>query len=274
MNISDNQTLFTIGEFVKVCGTTRDTIYHYERQGLISPIVNEQNGYRYYKLEDYYTYMYVAHLIRIGFSLREIQDIVADKRLNTYLETMEISNRRLTEQREQLRLRQERTQRGFWALEHSVGHPINTPQIAYRDETYFLRAPFAGDRDGKDSIRAQAKLRQYAEMHGIEIEGHYLGFCMACPSPASAKNISYVMLKLYKNSACELSYTRPSGVYISMFYKGPFADKGNETYAVMEQYMTEHRFTPKSDLFLEDIVGPFLSTDTSEYIGEMSVLVE
>jgi len=269
-----NQTHFTIGEFVKLCNTTRATIYYYERQGLLFPIVNEQNGYRFYSLHDYYTYMYIAHLVRLGFSLREIQDIVANKRLNTYLETMEISNRRLSEQQEQLRLRQERTQRGYWALNHSVGHPINMPQITYRDEEYFLRMPFDGDLHGKDCIRSQAKLRQYVETHSIEIQGHYLGFCSGGPDSRQPISLDYVLTKLYDRCDCEYGYSRPRGVYISMYYRGPFVDKGNETYAVLDKYMKEHRFVSKSDLFVEDIVGPFLSMDPSEYISEMSVLVE
>ena len=128
LHTNQNETYFSIGEFVKLCRTTRATLYHYERQGLLSPIVNRQNGYRFYKLYDYYIFMYVAHLTRIGFSLHEIREYISDKRLETYLQSLEISRVRLAEQQEQLRLRNERTQRGFRVLNRSLAQPINLPR--------------------------------------------------------------------------------------------------------------------------------------------------
>ena len=274
MNNIDNNAYFTIGEFVKLCNTTRATLYHYERLGLLSPIVNQQNGYRFYALNEYYTFMYIAHLIRMGFSLREVETIIADKRLKTYLETIEISNQRLEEQQELLRLRNERTQRGYRALSLAIGHPMNSPQITYREKEHFLRMPFNGKVDGKSCILCQAALRQYADNHNIEIQGHYMGFCSEDLSGQNSPSLRYVLTKLYEGSDCEYSYSRPSGMYLSMYCQGPFVDSGKDIYAVMEAYMQEHRFTPKSALFVEDFVGPFLSADSTEYISEMSVLVE
>lgn len=275
MTTNFNETCFPIGEFVKLCRTTRATLYHYERQGLLSPVVNEQNGYRYYKLYDYYIFMYVAHLIRIGFSLNEIRQYVSEKSVDTYLESLETSKHRLSEQQEQLRLRNERTQRGFCVLSQSLGHPLNLPQIAYREEEYFLRMPFDGDMNGKGCILCQASLRQYAAKNNIDIQGHFLG-CYSDDqlSPQQPPRFNYLLMKTTERCDCEYLFSRPAGVYISMYYKGPFTAEGNESYGIIDNYMKEHRFSPLTGMFVEDIVGPFISADSSEYIAEMSVLVQ
>lgn len=271
---ASNDSYFSIGEFVKLCRTTRATLYHYERQGLLSPIINEQNGYRFYKLYDYYIFMYVAHLIRIGFSLREIRQYIADKRLDTYLDTLRVSKSRLAEQQEQLRLRNERTQRGFRALTRAIGHPLNLPQITYREEEYFLRIPFDGNPNGKDCIRCQAEHWQYASKHGIDIQGHFLGFYSDHMPSQNPPEFKYVLTKMTEKCECEHLFSRPRGVYISMYYRGPFTEAGNAAYGIMEDYMKNHRFAALTGMFVEDIVGPFFSADPSEYIAEMSVMIE
>lgn len=274
LNGSTNDSYFSIGEFTKLCRTTRATLYHYERLGLLSPIVNEQNGYRFYKRCDYYTFMYVAHLIRIGFSLREIRQIVADKRIDAYLDALKISESRLNEQQEQLRLRNERTKRGYSALNQALGHPLNLPQITYREEEYFLRMPFDGDPNGKDCIKCQAEHRQYAAKNGIDIQGHFLGFYSDSSPSKNPPKFSYVLTKMLEKCECEYLFVRPCGVYISLYYRGPFTETGDEAYGIMDNYMRDHRFAALTGMFVQDIVGPFYSANPSEYIAEMSVMIE
>ena len=265
---------FSIGEFAKLCNTTRATLYHYEKQGLLVPIVNEQNGYRFYELYDYYIFMYIAHLIRIGFSLNEIREYVSYKRLDTYMESLATSRQRLENQQEQLRLRNERTQRGLRSLNRSLGHPLNLPQITYHDAEHFLRMPYNGDPNGKDCICCQSKLRRYAEKNNIDIQGHYLGFFSDISSPISAPFFGDILLKMNEKHECDYLFSRPAGLYISLYYRGPFAKNSEKAYRVLEKYMEDHHFTPLTGMFVEDVVGPFISSDSNEYLSEMSVMIE
>ena len=274
LNEDTNDSYFSIGEFAKLCNTTRATLYHYERQGLLSPIVNKENGYRFYRLYDYYRFMYIAHLIRIGFSLREIFDCVADKRLETYLEMQRISSDRLFEKQEQLKVRNERTQRGLQALVRSLDQPLALPQITFREEEYFLRMPFDGNLNGKDCIKCQARNRQYAAKNGIDIQGHFLGFYSENILSQAPPKFKYVLTKMTEKHECEYLFIRPRGVYISIYYRGPFTEEGNDAYSIIEKYMEKHRFDALTGIFVEDIVGPFISANPSEYIAEMLVQIK
>ena len=274
MNNVEQPGLLSIGDFVKICGTTRATLYHYEKIGLLTPSINAMNGYRYYKLSDYYLYMYIAHLTRIGYTLEEIREYVSHKNLDTYIRAQKDSYARLSDQQEQLRLRNERTQRGLRALNRSLGRPMNLPQITYRKEEYYLRMPFDGDLNSRDCIACQAKLRDYASRWGIDIQRHFLGFYSDLSVTHPLPFFGYVLMKL--NEKCESKYlfTRPSGMYISMYYRGPFVSAGDTGYGIVADYMKTHRFKALTGIFVEDIVGPFISFDPSEYIAELSVRIE
>lgn len=274
LNNIDEMEFFSIGEFAKICGTTRATLYHYEKIGLLIPKTNEVNSYRSYKLYDYYLFMYIAHLTRIGFSLYEIREYVHNKTCDNYIDAQKNSYIRMSLQQEKIQLKNERTQRGLHSLHKSLEHPLNQPQITYREQEHYLRMGFEGSLNGKSCIEAQAKLRDYAELPDINIERNFLGFYSDESVSAKTPSFGYVLSKMIDLYPCEYLFTRPSGTYISMYYRGPFTPDGDNAYKIIADYMEEHRFTAQSGIFVEDIVGPFISYDKSEYVSLMYIKIE
>lgn len=270
----DEIEFFSIGEFAKVCCTTRATLYHYEKIGLLTPKTNKYNNYRSYKLNDYYLFMYISHLTRIGFSLVEIREFVLNKTCDSYLQAQQGSYMRMAEQQAQIQLRNERTQRGLRSLKKSLGQPINHPQITYRNEEHFLSMPFEGSLNSKSCIASQSKLRKYADRPDINIERNFLGFYSEQSVSEQPPSFRYALSKMREKYQCEYLFTQPEGTYVSMYYPGPFIPEGDHAYKILADYLRNHRFNPLTGVFVEDIVGPFISHDTSEYLSLMYVRIE
>ena len=272
-NLDENK-FFSIGEFVKICGTTRATLYHYEKIGLLTPKMNEVNSYRYYKLFDYYLFMYIAHLTRIGFSLLEIREFVLNKTCDCYIQAQQESYKRMAEQQAQIQLRNERTQRGLRSLERSLGQPLNHPQITYRNEENYLSMPFNGSLSSKSCIEALAKLRTFADRPDIDIERNFLGFYSEQFVSEQPPTFGLALSKMRQKYPCNYLFTQPEGTYVSMYYPGPFNSEGDQAYKIIADYLRDHCFKPLTGVFVEDIVGPFISHAPSEYLSLMYVRIE
>lgn len=67
------------GEFARLCGTTKNTLIHYDDLGILRPSQRETNGYRSYTLDDYMTFVVVRALAQAGFSLKQIAQLVQDR---------------------------------------------------------------------------------------------------------------------------------------------------------------------------------------------------
>ena len=52
--ISENY--FSIGEFASLFGVSKQTLFYYERNKILMPALIEENGYRYYALEQYFIF--------------------------------------------------------------------------------------------------------------------------------------------------------------------------------------------------------------------------
>ena len=53
---------FTTGEFAKLCGVKKQTLFHYDQIGILRPEIIASNGYRYYSVLQFDTYITIAML--------------------------------------------------------------------------------------------------------------------------------------------------------------------------------------------------------------------
>ncbi len=70
--------MLQIGEFSKICQVSVKTLHHYDKIGLLVPAeVDRLTGYRYYRTEQIDRMNYIQRLKRYGFSLEQIQELLA-----------------------------------------------------------------------------------------------------------------------------------------------------------------------------------------------------
>ena len=78
--------LFTCGEFAQLCGTTKATLRHYEKYGLLLPAVIRENQYRYYSFDQLYQYDLIRTEILCGKSLTQIRDYLQGREDKSFAE--------------------------------------------------------------------------------------------------------------------------------------------------------------------------------------------
>lgn len=92
-----DETLFQIGEVMKIIGITRKTLRVYEDMGLLTPAVqDEESGYRYYTADNMTQIRSIRSLQALGLSLKEVAEYYYD------VENIDIHLQRLIELRANL----------------------------------------------------------------------------------------------------------------------------------------------------------------------------
>ena len=67
------KSFLKIGEFARVCHTTKDTLLHYDRKGLLRPAYVSENGYRRYSMKQFFDFDLISLLKETGSTLEEIR---------------------------------------------------------------------------------------------------------------------------------------------------------------------------------------------------------
>ncbi len=72
-----NEGLFQIGEVAEAVGLSLKTIRHYDEIGIVVPSARSAGGFRLYTQADIDRFIFVKQLKPLGFSLDEVQTLVA-----------------------------------------------------------------------------------------------------------------------------------------------------------------------------------------------------
>ncbi len=99
-----NIKYFTTGEFAKLCKVNKQTLLYYDQIGLLSPIMKDSKGYRYYSIAQYDFFSVIELLKAVGMSLKEIQKYMADKSPENFLELMQQQKKVVEKKRRELEI--------------------------------------------------------------------------------------------------------------------------------------------------------------------------
>ena len=126
---------FTISDFAKLMGISRQTLIYYDRIGLFKPVKTLENGYRLYSRSQINIISLISMLGEMGVPLKEIKTIIDRISPDTAVEVLEKQRhkareqlRRLKRLEEMIGLRLEQITLGKEILERSVP-PISFAEI-------------------------------------------------------------------------------------------------------------------------------------------------
>ncbi|MBN4081120.1 MerR family transcriptional regulator [Caldithrix abyssi] len=69
--------VFTTGKLAQKVGVNIETIRYYERKGLLPVPPKRESGYRQYSTEDVTRIKFIKHAQELGFSLKEISELLS-----------------------------------------------------------------------------------------------------------------------------------------------------------------------------------------------------
>ena len=93
------------GAFASLCATTKETLYLYDKLGLLKPVKVEGNGYRRYKAQQFFSFDLISVLQESGASLRQIKDLIDNLSLKSLSESLNSCKAELLRRQKRLELR-------------------------------------------------------------------------------------------------------------------------------------------------------------------------
>ncbi|WHX25100.1 MerR family transcriptional regulator [Virgibacillus halodenitrificans] len=99
---TSSKKLFTSGEFAALCNVKKQTLFHYDEIGLLSPEVKKENGYRYYSYYQYGLFSVIEMLKQLKMPLQEIKDYLQTKSPQQLMELLTVKSREINQQIEDL----------------------------------------------------------------------------------------------------------------------------------------------------------------------------
>lgn len=101
-----NGKYITTGEFAKLCKVNKQTLFYYDQIGLLSPILKNEKGYRYYSIRQVELFFVIDLLKDLGMPLNEIKQYTQNKSPESFLSLMYQKKDEIVKKREEIEMKE------------------------------------------------------------------------------------------------------------------------------------------------------------------------
>lgn len=263
-------------EIATLFGTTIDTLRYYEKIGLLHPIRNPENNYRYFTIQDVETLRIVMELLKLHFPLSEIKTLVTTRTTQNTLSLLHQEENCLKEQIAELTETLKNLQARIAFMHHILDEtPVGEIQIQNFPERKCIRISDTdiAAEDFEIAVMEYTKETSCAvpligasDCYATDIEEYKLTGIL------NVKRIYYYTT----DSHYDFNDSFPAGTYLTL----AFHLDGQKDFACAHPYMNQlldyvekHHLTPLSDIYSFFMIDGPESSIVEEHIVELQLRI-
>lgn len=249
------KTLLSTGSFAKLCCVSKDTLFYYDKIGILKPVAVEKNGYRRYAPEQIIVIQLIQFMERFGWSLEDIKVYLQSRSHQQYLQALREIRRRQAE--EQTRLEREAALiDSMLSYAETLPEKLPDPALVSYEESRTFFATAYRHNDSSKSMKMAASVSDYVRicnqlLGGVRYpigrmisrqalqEGRFMLVDSLC-SPVSAQELERLRVP------SRFIRTMPPGKHVRLWYRGDPTER-NSAYPILFQYIRENNMRIAGD---------------------------
>lgn len=263
----------TTAEFARLCGTTKDALFLYDRMNILKPRLTGENGYRYYEPEQFFDYDLLMLTKQTGSTLKEIKGYLDEYGITDFLALFRQRLHTLDEQIERLTRMKHSMESVIAATEEGLAGPLHQPELVESEEEYLIVTPFRQENVSLDNyVNSLCDHYMYVEsLPGVE--KYPVGYVILKEKfLAGEYPESYVFSRAPFRIGSDRLVVKPAGKYVRLLVH--MSDQQNPNYlddAI--RFIRENDLTVTGNLFEYDLITYFAQENIDEFVVKIMIPV-
>ncbi|MBO1719980.1 MerR family transcriptional regulator [Extibacter sp. GGCC_0201] len=272
MAIIKKERYLTTGEFARLTGVTKHTLFHYDAIGLLCPEVKLDNGYRYYTFSQLDIFEIISSLKELNMPLQEIKEYVDGRTPESLLKLFERENLIIEERMQKLRQMQRWMKEKADCIQSGISAPPEEIRVRHEEKRYMVLSGIESSDEMGWSIEI-GNFLDYCEEHGIR-SPYGISFRQNLADIMEGTYDKYrTLYQLLSAKPKKVAYeVRPEGDYVTAYHKGRWQDIGM-AYRRLVRYAQDNRIE-LTEHFYEDYLLDGLTVQREEdYLTKIICMV-
>lgn len=268
------QNYLTTGEFAKIAGVTKHTLFHYDKIGVFSPEIKGENEYRYYSVFQVEPFFVISALKELGMSLKEIKNYLDIRGPEKLIELLDKQEKEIDKKINHLiAVKQLISQKS--QITKSLFN-IDTEKVIVKDENKELLLITKALSSTDDRSLAMSYANHIKNCNNNNITAPYtVGQMIGLNNIIKEDYItySYFQTKISLNhTTVSKTFTKDKGKYLIAYHTHGY-------YTIYETYKKMLNFTKENNLklgeyFFEDAILDELSVDGYDnFVIKISIMI-
>lgn len=264
---------FSTGEFAKLFGIHKKTLFHYDEIGLFHPEKVLDNGYRYYSTDQVELFDIILQLKNMGLPLKEIKYFIDHRSPEMAIDFFTKEQAQIDAQIKRLESLKKSLIIKTQLLKASLDFPTDITLEEHAEEILVLSPKVTNVDTSLDfDIHAYTQLMEYCNTHELGI-GYPVGGLLSIEKLYNHQyyNFDYYFIKT-DTMPTDFKHIKPAGHYIVGYLKG-FYDKTPLLYDKMLDFAKSNNFTLEGYSYEETIVDLLAVQNPEDIVTKISIKV-
>ncbi|PTI40182.1 hypothetical protein BU056_07960 [Staphylococcus succinus] len=267
MNLTE--TLFTTGEFAKLCDVKKQTLFHYDEVGILKPEHRNEKGYRFYSLKQMELFNVIEMLKSLELSLIEIKDFLASRSIAESVQLLNTKEHEIDLKIKQMEQLKESIKNKRKYLKASSEADFSTIKIVELPPTYYLISEDLSQTNIKSSSQL---LMNFIKKHHLDF-GYPIGVIIR-KEDIKNENNDYLanFYTQIENNRYDPHLVRRAGQYVIAYHEG-HDDLLYQTHRKIDAFLQKTGYKIVGDSFEEYAVDEISTDGPDKYVTKISMEV-
>lgn len=254
---------FTTGTFAKFCNVEKHVLFHYDQIGLFQPAIQAENGYRYYSIHQYDTFIVIRTLKNLGMSLNDIKIYLEKRNPRLFLELMDQKYEDAQREIRKLESIKEMIRR----LKEETNQALASSREVELVELPGERLLLSENLEGKTSDSFALFMEAYIRFSGGEPSNipEFVGNIITIDNIKKGEYLNYSYLCTAAKKKTGKNGERRKGIYLCAYHRGMYEDM-YRTYEKMLEYAEEHGIGLGTYAYEDYLVADIAQKEPEGYI--------
>lgn len=264
---------FTAGEVAKMSGVTKQMLIYYDNEGIFSPHIKGENGYRYYTHQQLEVLDSILILRELGVPLKEIKAHMENPTVESTTQLLKKQHMLIQDKIKHLTVLKKRVEKKTDTLK-DLSLPINSFRIVNLPKEYLASQRVKKDGNLLDLdiaikfLLKKCSQKQYVHSYQIGSISPY-----KCIKNGDFAKYTYAFLPLDKKEKGEDIIEKPAGLYGEILYQGSYESVGTG-YSLLRKYALENGYECISDGYEYSVTDSLTGKNNQEYITKIQMMLK
>lgn len=252
-----DKNYLTTGEFAQLCNTTKHTLFHYYDIGLFLPEIIDENGYRYYHILQYDTFVTIRQLKTLGMQLSEIKHYYSNRSPQNMVTLYKHQEQLLEEKIKSLNS----LKSNIFEHRKNIENAFSYNQeyfLEHLNEQYLICSEELNCIDDKLMTYEFGALLKKSKNINVPLTFGIVH------NLSDIKKNSFAF-RFYTRTDIDEDTTRVQGTYLCTYYSGKYENLFSKYHAFLD-YAQNHGFILEERLYIETVAGEWAVSSNHDYI--------
>lgn len=265
---------FTTGEFAKLCHVKKQTLFHYDEIGLLSPEIKTDKGYRYYSYHQFDVFNVIELLKEVDMPLKDIKLFLRTKTPTELIELLKGKSLEIQRKIQALNQIQKIIDTKINLTEYALTIDFSQIQLVEQEEEQLFLSDSILDCSDKEFLKSVSTFIDYLYTKELDI-GHPIGAVVSKEKilQEDYDNYTYLYTVIADQAEGVSLYTKRKGLYVVAYHKG--TDKNiPKTYQKIMDFIDAHPIMLGNYAYEEYVLDEISVSGEENYVTQIMVEVQ